>query len=167
MKALTLKHPWAFAICHWGKRVENRTWHPPKSLIGQRFAIHGGKVPTTYRELNDIRHVGTLVADRFGLPPGFRDVTLEEVLLPGIVAVATLDSVITSPAEDPWFDGTGYGWRLRDVIVLATPIEIKGAQGLWDIPEPFATQLANVGPSICHPEREDTCGGTCEPCLGG
>lgn len=45
MKALTLTCPWGPAIAHWDKRVENRTWSPPESLIGQRLAIHAGKSP--------------------------------------------------------------------------------------------------------------------------
>jgi len=57
MKGLTLRHPWAFAIAHWGKRIENRTWKPPKALIGQRIAIHGGKVPTAHEALADIKYI--------------------------------------------------------------------------------------------------------------
>ena len=45
MQAITLKHPWAFAIARLGKRVENRTWKPPNRLLGQRIAIHGGAIP--------------------------------------------------------------------------------------------------------------------------
>ena len=40
MKALTIKQPWAWAITHGTKRVENRTWKPPFHIIGQRIAIH-------------------------------------------------------------------------------------------------------------------------------
>lgn len=42
MKALTLHQPWATCIAQHGKRVENRTWAPPPSIIGQRIAIHAG-----------------------------------------------------------------------------------------------------------------------------
>lgn len=47
MKALTLLNPWAQAIAYWGKDVENRTWAPPASLVGERIAIHAGKLPLT------------------------------------------------------------------------------------------------------------------------
>ena len=43
MKALTVIQPWAWAIAHAGKRVENRTWGPPRDVIGQRIAIHAGR----------------------------------------------------------------------------------------------------------------------------
>ena len=42
MKALTLWPEWAFAVCCLFKRVENRGWHPPPSLIGSDFMIHAG-----------------------------------------------------------------------------------------------------------------------------
>lgn len=38
--ALTLWRPWAWAIIHGPKRVENRTWKPPASFIGKRIGIH-------------------------------------------------------------------------------------------------------------------------------
>lgn len=47
MKALTLWRPWPYAIFHLpphvAKRVENRSWKPPVTLIGHRIAIHAGK----------------------------------------------------------------------------------------------------------------------------
>lgn len=42
MKAITIWPEWAWAICYLGKPVENRTWSPPKGMIGQRIAIHAG-----------------------------------------------------------------------------------------------------------------------------
>ena len=38
MKALTLWRPWAAAIVHGTKRVENREWTPPRSMLGQDMA---------------------------------------------------------------------------------------------------------------------------------
>lgn len=43
MKALTLWPEWAWSIMHLGKDVENRTWHPPKNILGQRIALHAGR----------------------------------------------------------------------------------------------------------------------------
>lgn len=43
LKALTIWPEWAWAIRWLGKDVENRTWHPPKSIIGKRIALHAGK----------------------------------------------------------------------------------------------------------------------------
>lgn len=40
--ALTLWPEWAWAIANLDKRVENRTWAPPISMVGKRIAIHSG-----------------------------------------------------------------------------------------------------------------------------
>lgn len=40
MYAITLKQPWAQAVAHFSKTVENRTRRPPAHLLGQRVAIH-------------------------------------------------------------------------------------------------------------------------------
>lgn len=41
---LTLWQPMASAIPLLGKRVENRPWAPPRSILGQRIAIHAAAV---------------------------------------------------------------------------------------------------------------------------
>jgi hypothetical protein len=43
MKAITLKQPWASLVASGLKQVENRTWAVPKSIRGERIAIHAGK----------------------------------------------------------------------------------------------------------------------------
>ena len=43
LSALTLWRPWAAAIAHGTKRIENRTWVPPRSMFGQDIAIHAGQ----------------------------------------------------------------------------------------------------------------------------
>ena len=42
MRALTLWRPWSDAIVFGPKRIENRTWVPPASMIGRYLAIHAG-----------------------------------------------------------------------------------------------------------------------------
>lgn len=42
MRALTLKAPWGTVIAKHGKDVENRSWKPPDSILGERIAIHEG-----------------------------------------------------------------------------------------------------------------------------
>jgi len=39
MKALSVRQPWAWAICH-GRDVENRPWAPPENVLGKFIAIH-------------------------------------------------------------------------------------------------------------------------------
>ncbi len=70
--ALTLWPERQFPILNLDKRVENRTWAPPRSLVGPVCA------------------------------------------------------------EDPWYVGE-CGWRFELVDALETPIQCKGAQGLWPL----------------------------------
>lgn len=44
MKALSIRQPWAWAILHAGKRVENRDWqHTPRWMVGQSICLHASK----------------------------------------------------------------------------------------------------------------------------
>jgi hypothetical protein len=47
MRAITLKQPWAYAVCHLGKRVENRAWKPAEKVLvlresARRYERPGG-----------------------------------------------------------------------------------------------------------------------------
>ena len=44
MKALTIWPEWALAFQLLGKDIENRVWHAPPDLIGQRIALHAGRL---------------------------------------------------------------------------------------------------------------------------
>lgn len=136
MLALTLKHPWPFAILRLGKRIENRAWRPPASLLrpGDWFALHGGAVPTGRDDLEEIADVARgLISDcRPPLGPG-EDITLGDAIIPGIFAVCRLGPVFTS-SPDYWFDGP-FGWRLDDLVPLPEPVPCRGAQKLWSVPE--------------------------------
>ena len=143
MKALTLKHPWPWAICCMGKRIENRTWSP-SLRIGERFAIHGGKFPKGY-DLLDVADIATQLLGIHGIPKGVKDVVLADVIMAGIVATAVFGGILYH-SDDPWFEGPK-GWVLRDVIVLPEPIPCRGAQGLWDVPRPMEVYHPRCLPS--------------------
>lgn len=143
MKALTLKQPWAWAVAHAGKDVENRSWKPPESVIGQRIAIHAGKA---WDQDGDsvLCHLVECAGGHDNLPRG------------AIIAVATVAGWVTDgniyktrmfagnylnaaplavkkARQSRWFTGS-YGWILTDVIPLPEPIACKGNQGLWTVP---------------------------------
>lgn len=135
MNALTLKHPWAVAIRDWGKPVENRTWKPPRSLIGQWFAIHGGVVPKGRARDEAFTDLMSLIGQ--GLAP--RNVPTADAIVPGILCVVRLDRVVQPGDDDPivsspWFTGP-YGWVLSDVVPMPEPIPCSGRQGLWPLLE--------------------------------
>lgn len=134
MKALTLIQPWGWAIMH-GKDVENRTWSPPASMIGQRIAIHAGKRYDREGEL--------FVAKQLGLKR-----LPEAAHWQGVIGTVVIERTIVSgmlqrdPAlKSPWFSGP-WGWVLRDVRELERPIACKGMLGLWRLPAAIEAALA-------------------------
>lgn len=121
MKALTIRQPWAWAICESGKRIENRTWAP--SYRGP-LLIHAGKGCTT-AELD----AAILWMRARGLPaPSL----LDYATMPrgAVVAVAELVDVVRE-SDDPWFCGP-VGWVLEGVRKVP-PLHVRGAQGLFEI----------------------------------
>ncbi len=141
MKALTLKHPWAFAIANLGKRIENRTWKPPASIVGQFIAIHGGAAPYNRARMRETLRDARLITQHI---PGAAELTfqalgsdarLRDMITPGVVCVAKVTGYVER-SHNPWFTGP-YGWTLEDVFTLSTPMQCKGAQGLWELPSPI------------------------------
>lgn len=122
MKFLSFSQPWLWAILNAGKHVENRVWQPPIAMIGQRFALHAAKSW-------DADAVSMFT--RFAIDAPNRYDSYEKS---AIVGVATIDRIVTTaktlpPDQARWFFGP-FGWILTDVRKLATPIPMKGAQGL-------------------------------------
>lgn len=143
MRALTLRQPWAYAVTHLGKRVENRTRRPPDSLLGRDIAIHAGL--GTEDVISYLRTAG-LWRD----PPTDPEHPFAEPYPRGaIVAVARVrayeddDGVGLMVEGDyvreeeilssPWYTGP-IGILLADVRVLTEPVPCRGMQGYWPVP---------------------------------
>jgi hypothetical protein len=141
MRALTLWRPWEIAILSGSKTVENRSWPPPKSVIGTRIALHAGK-KYDYVSAEAIKQVLGLAT--IESTPG---VIVGTVLIAGYVKIGTKgrDGTATSPELLPllksvWFFGE-YGWALQDVRALAKPVPCKGMQGLWVVPPEIEAEV--------------------------
>lgn len=146
MLALTVLQPWAWAIAHDDKRVENRRWST--SHRGP-LAIHAGVRLDTDLLRATPAHL---------LPP--RD----QLVLGAVIAVAELHDVCARSVGrrsvrcscGPWADPDSYHWRLRDVRLLATPHPVRGWQRLWTVhlPELVMRGLA-VAPSTGTTSRKE------------
>lgn len=126
IKGLTLIRPWAWAILHAGKDVENRSWKPTANQlqVGDWLAIHAGMK----WEQEEV----FWMEDMFGVKVPHQDEHPKGVIV-GLVRY--VDCVTRSSSL--WFFGP-YGWRWDKVIVLSRPIPHKGAQGLWTLqPEAY------------------------------
>jgi len=140
VKALTLHQPWAWAIAHAGKRIENRSWRPPASIVGQRIAIHAGQgwnwdktiwgtstPPPTKAWLQQQGMVGAIVATAKVVAAGDDSMLYREGL-------ASLDDL-------RWYCGP-VGWVLEDVRPMARPVPCNGAQGLWTLSDELVAAVA-------------------------
>lgn len=125
MKALTVKNPWAWAIIHGGKDVENRS--RPTKHRGQLY-IHAGK-GWSQEGIQFLRRRGTNAAS------GFTDA--------GKV-IGTVDVIDCHHSDDcnadtelaactEWALPDHYHWVLANPRPLATPFPETGKLGLWNL----------------------------------
>ena len=120
MKALSIRQPWAWAIIHAGKDVENRTWHTrfrgPLLIHASKTFDHDG-----YEWLVENEHL--LTAE---VPPK------DEIPRGGIVGKAmAIDCVDDHPS--PFFFGP---WGI--VLKESKPVPFipyRGQLGLFDVPD--------------------------------
>lgn len=140
LKALTLLHPWPYAITQLGKRIENRTWAPSILKKGDWFALHGAGPPAgrqaeaaeaIAKSLLFHQPRGTLDQMARGLSAGWFEYRVVGQHV-GIFALAKYGGSVREH-ESPWFHGP-VGWLLDEVVVLKEPIAVPGSQGLWDVP---------------------------------
>ena len=124
MRAITLWQPWAWAIAHAGKDVENRTWAPPRTVLGQRIAIHAGK---------------RIARGAFPWPDGVASPP-DRTVTSAIVAVTRVAGSLRpgelfSPTRTPeiWWLPEQFGWLLAGTVALAEPIRCGGHQGVWTL----------------------------------
>jgi len=120
MKAISVQQPWAWAIIHVGKDIENRSW---RTHYRAWVAIHASARPQ--RE--------------WSMPRGVRKPSADKLELGAIVGVARLTDVVDN-SRSKWFEGP-VGWVLETPRELRQPIAVKGRLGLWTVPPTIAAQI--------------------------
>lgn len=149
MRALTVQQPWAWAIVHGGKDVENRTqaW----SYRGP-LAIHAG-ARISERGLRTVP--GIAAAEQLVDPDLVREEMAGALVTGAVIGVVDLVDVHTAVDQccESWWAETSYdehgGHTRRDVVhlvlerprALAQPIPCKGRLGLWTPPADVLDQL--------------------------
>lgn len=150
MKALSIRQPWAWAIIHGGKRVENRDWKG--CAYRGEVLIHASKWPATskgkaYESFVDEALSAVRTAQDTGWPlPKPACFALRDMLdsRGGIVGIARIVDVleheapswIVTETERIWWTG-GFALVLDDVRPLPL-IPCVGALGLFNVPPPVA-----------------------------
>jgi len=124
---LTLKNPWAWAVAHAGKRIENRTG--PLGCKPRDFlALHAGKStdPDGARWMRERLGIAADPNPRYS----------------AIIAVCRYGGAVQN-CKDPWAF-PGHVHHLFDDVVTIDPISASGAQGLWLLrPELLELVLGN------------------------
>ena len=138
MKALSIRQPWAWAVAHAGKDVENRNWH---MRYRGPLAIHAAKSMTRARYEAFMRFWNEGLREEHKSQRAPLVVPGSEDLRRGaIIAVAeAVDCVHESDSR--WFAGP-HGLLLRNVYALREPIPLRGALGFFDLPEEIAELIA-------------------------
>lgn len=114
LKAITLHRPWAYAVAHLDKHIENRGWPCPLP-VGSLIAIHAGRKFDSAAVDWIKKHTGLVCPQDDAQPMG-------------IVAIARFMGNVSS-SDSPWFIGP-IGWKLSDVVAIP-PVPCKGKIGLW------------------------------------
>lgn len=139
LSGLTLWQPWAWAVAHGSKRIENRPWRPWPSIVGKLLAIHAAAkvdvVDEEYAAEWICARTGLVVPAASTLPRG------------AIVAVARVTGSVAA-SSDPWFVGP-FGWQLDQVVALPTPLPCRGRQGLWPVPDEVARGALAAWRKVC------------------
>jgi len=136
MRALSVRQPWAWAICH-GKDVENRsrgTRH--RGLL----AIHASKSAAYHEDLNDPRIVDLIEASGFDLsdPPSAQGAVVAMAELTGCHEPGFCFKARPGHGGEmcsPWAHASQFHWPLASVRPLAEPVPCRGALGLWHLPD--------------------------------
>lgn len=158
MKALPLWQPWASLVAIGAKRIETRHWPAPKSLIGQRIAIHAtkGTGPGGARAFRDLcRHEPFRSAlEREGLAAA-------ELPRGGIIATAILDRCVVMKEEEidtlsklhpdehafGNYEPGRYAWILSELVQLPELVPFKGSQGVFEVPRSLVSFKATINGS--------------------
>lgn len=126
VRALTIRQPWAGAIAHQAKRVENRSWKLPPKYEGARILIHAGAQRDRHAQVYG-EHLDVHSA---------------------IVAIATVTGCHWSDDGTccgPWGFERAYHWTLTDVAALQQPIPASGRLGIWTPPPAIVAEaLAQI-----------------------
>jgi hypothetical protein len=139
MLALTLIRPWSCALARGPKCIENRSWEPPHSALGQLVAFHGGKKWDADGAAS-VDELWRSVPSRNESPEGIVGVgRLIGIIAPnGAIIPMSIERearcVVLRIEGEEWYTGA-WGWIFDERLAFADPIPCRGAQGLWTLPD--------------------------------
>ncbi len=132
-KILTIRQPWAWAILHAGKNIENRSWythHRGPLLIASAASISLADYERSAREL--AQHY------RIKIPPR------GQLTCAAILGMVDLVDCVEEH-RSRWFTGDCYGFVLRNPVPFPKPIPWKGRLGLTPPTPAVRRRLTQLG----------------------
>jgi len=138
MKCLSVRQPWAWAIIHGGKDVENRNWY---TKFRGTLAIHAGKsfdIPMDMFSQMGHGHFGQpYLSLALGYSKEYDSIGDDDPRGAIIGTVEVYDCIPDIYCDSPWkAEGDDfYCWLLRDPRALTDPIPMRGRLGLFDVPD--------------------------------
>jgi len=129
IKAISIRQPWAWAIVHAGKDIENRDWltkfRGPVCIHAAKGMTKGEYANANYYIQRAVGAVDQVWLDRWlGVTPAPYRLDCG-----GIIGTAEIVDCVEA-SNSPWFFGR-YGFVLRNVQPVAF-IPVKGALGFFD-----------------------------------
>jgi hypothetical protein len=135
VKAISIQQPWAWAILHAGKDVENRSWSTP---FRGEVAIHA-----------------TRMQDKWRLPHGVTPPAEQDLVLRAVIGLVDIADVV-GRSSSKWFFGP-CGFVLRNPRPLDKPVHCPGNQRIWELPASVAkavqAQLTTPHPTSMSRKR--------------
>ncbi len=123
--ALSVRQPWAWAIIHAGKDIENRTW---RTDFRGPVCIHAAKGMTAAEFDGFIRTIHYVSQFRT-FPSGATVPHSKSLLRGGIIGTAEIVDCVEK-SDSPWFFGR-FGFVLRNPQQIDF-IPVKGLLGFFD-----------------------------------
>lgn len=111
LKALSIKQPWAYAILHLGKDIENRTWHT--NYMGD-LLVHASKT------------VDEDALARLRVHP-------DELALGAVIGIVRMTGC-THKSDSKWFEGP-WGFTLENPRAFPEPVPCRGMLNFFKIEE--------------------------------
>lgn len=124
-RLITVWQPWAAAIIHGGKTIENRSW--TTSYRGRLYILAGHKV--------DLSPLARTVAAQLGV----MGVQLVHGMIIGHVQLTGMDGELRK-GDGRWAERGQHWWRLADPVPLAEPFPWRGLPGLQRPPAAILTR---------------------------
>lgn len=151
MKALTLWRPWPTAIFYLHpsirKDVENRSWKPPDCILGKRIAIHAGSKFDSNAFEFWLKVIKPNPSQTLSLLANWKKASE----LTGIIGTVRVYGYTygTKLCYSDWATGE-YAWFLSEPVSLGRPIQCKGAQGLWNVPDDIHERIRAFYPAAVY-----------------